>query len=48
MGTVLQHKCQCGRYATVYAVDTCASGWGAYFCLNCKPSGWQITDYLTY
>ena len=41
-------KCQCGRSATLYAMDTCAGGWAAYFCNSCKPRGWQITDYVTY
>lgn len=41
-------KCQqnCGRDASVYAMDRIAGGWGGYFCLNCKPRGWIISDYL--
>jgi hypothetical protein len=39
-------KCQCGRPATVYAMDPYPDGWAAYYCLNCKPSGWIITDYI--
>lgn len=39
-------KCQCGRDASVYAMDTCAGGWAGYYCLNCKPVGWKITDYV--
>jgi len=38
-------KCQCGRDATVYAMDPVPGGWADYYCLNCKPSCWQITDY---
>lgn len=42
-------KCQqqCGNPATVYAVDPIPSGWGGYYCLNCKPTGWQILDYVS-
>lgn len=39
-------KCQCGREASVYAMDRCAGGWAGYYCLTCKPPGWQITDYV--
>jgi hypothetical protein len=44
--THTDRKCQCGRDATIYAIDPIPDGWGAYFCLTCKPNGWQITDYL--
>jgi L-asparaginase II len=39
-------KCQCGRTASVYAMDRCAGGWAGYFCLSCVPRGWDITDYV--
>jgi hypothetical protein len=43
-----ERKCACGSLATLYAMDTCPGGWADYFCASCKPSGWQITDYITY
>jgi hypothetical protein len=27
-------------------MDPLAGGWADYYCLNCKPHGWQITDHL--
>jgi predicted SprT family Zn-dependent metalloprotease len=48
VATMYQYRCQCGRDASVYAVDRCAGGWGGYYCLTCKPAGWDITDYLSW
>lgn len=33
-------RCQCGRFAKVYAMDPAPGGWGAYYCWVCAPSGW--------
>lgn len=41
----MEKKCPCGRTASVYAMDPYPGGWGGYYCLNCKPTGFQITDY---
>jgi hypothetical protein len=37
----------CKGQATVYAMDTCAGGWGGYYCSLHTPTGFQITDQLT-
>ena len=34
----------CGGIATVYAMDTCAGGWGGRYCDSHIPTGFQITD----
>ena len=34
----------CKVPATVYAMDTCAGGWGGYYCDVHIPSGFDITD----
>lgn len=46
MMTSERYRCQCGRCASVYAIDPYPGGWGAYWCLNCKPVGWTVTDYV--
>jgi len=38
---------RCGEPATVYAMDTCANGWGGNYCDNHIPTGFQITDRFT-
>jgi len=38
-------KCEnCGVDAAVYAMDTCPSGWGGYYCLDHIPTKFQIVD----
>ena len=37
----------CGGVATVYAMDTCAGGWGGRYCDGHIPTGFQVTDQLT-
>jgi hypothetical protein len=41
-------KCDggCGRPASIYAMGPNSGDWGGFYCLNCKPSGFIITDYL--
>jgi hypothetical protein len=40
-------KCEnCGEEATVYAMDTCAGGWGGRYCDSHIPTGFTITDRL--
>jgi hypothetical protein len=34
----------CGTDATVYAMDTCAGGWGDYYCAAHTPQGWIIEE----
>jgi hypothetical protein len=40
-------KCQCGQPAAIYAMDTCAGGWAGYYCWECKPRGWMVTDVVS-
>lgn len=35
---------RCGDDATVYAMDTCADGWGGRYCDSHIPTGFIITD----
>ena len=35
---------RCGDDATVYAMDTCADGWGGSYCDSHIPRGFRITD----
>jgi len=35
---------RCGDDATVYAMDTCADGWGGRYCDSHIPRGFIITD----
>lgn len=37
-------NCQCGSPAAVYAMDSCPGGWADYYCWDCKPPGWTVTD----
>lgn len=44
----MNEKCEnCGGVATVYAMDTCAGGWGGNYCDSHIPKRFQITDRLT-
>jgi hypothetical protein len=36
----------CGEKATVYAMDTCAGGWGGRYCDSHIPKGFFISDRL--
>lgn len=46
-GKVMSKVCEsCKGQATVYAMDTCAGGWGGYYCNSHTPTGFQVTDQL--
>jgi hypothetical protein len=38
-------RCQCGKFAKVYAIDPAPNGWADYYCYVCAPSNW-ITEPL--
>jgi hypothetical protein len=36
----------CSAPAKVYAMGIYAGDWGGYYCLNCIPKGFMITDRI--
>ena len=45
---IMAANCEnCGGVATVYAMDTCAGGWGGRYCNSHIPKGFQITDRIS-
>lgn len=44
----MTRRCQCGTLASVYAMGPYPGDWGDYYCLNCKPIDFTITDYINW